>query len=376
MSGESYDCIVIGTGGIGSAVVRELARRGSRVLGLDRFAPAHDRGSSHGQSRIIRLAYHEHPDYVPLLRRAFELWEALEQETGRCLYTETGILEVGPPDGEVIRGVLGAARTHGLDAVESLTAEEVEARFPAFCVPEGMVGALEPRGGYLVPEDCVLAHCDAARADGAELRSEAVRSWSADGDGVRVETEASSYRGARLVVTAGAWAPALLASIGVRLRVLRKVLLWYPTDAVQLRVDAGCPGYLFELPNGVFYGYPEIGGRVKLAEHSGGEEVADPLVLDRSLHAADRAPVDAFVVECLNGVSTECSDHAVCMYTVSPDHHFIVDRHPDAPQVSFAAGLSGHGFKFAPVLGEALADLATRGETELPIGFLGLSRFS
>jgi monomeric sarcosine oxidase len=370
------DCIVLGAGGVGSAALYHLSRRGVRALGIDRFAPGHDRGSSHGETRIIRLAYFEHADYVPLLRRAYELWEELAGHCGQRLYHETGLLEVGPPDGVVVPGVLASARRHSLE-VESLDPREAERRFPGFRVPGGMAAVFERRAGYLRVEDCVRAHAEAAVRLGARLATgETVLRWRADGAGVAVETDRGTHRAARLIVAAGAWAGGLLADLGVRLDVRRKTLLWYRTTASQHREENGGPGFFYETPGGLFYGFPEIGGgELKVAEHSGGESVADPLGVDRSLRPSDRRPVEAFLRRYVPGVSSgDCLRYAVCLYTMSRDEHFIVDRHPGHPQVSFAAGLSGHGFKFTSVLGEILAELALKGGTGLPIGFLSCDR--
>jgi len=356
---------VIGLGGAGSAALCHLARRGGRVVGVDRFPPGHDRGSSHGATRMIRLAYFEHPDYVPLLRRSFDLWAELEAAHGAALYRETGVIEVGPPDGVLIPGILRAAREHDL-RVEPLES------FAGLRWPDSMQALFEARAGLLNVEECVRAHVADAARHGAELRiGEAVRAWRADGAGVIVETDRGELRGDRLVITPGAWAPELLFQLGVPFRVLRKSLFWYegaPAPAM--------PAFYFELPEGHFYGFPPVDARgFKFAEHTGGIPIDDPLHPDRTPLPEEQARVEAFLSAHLPDVSRRCTQHAVCFYTVTPDEHFIVDRHPEHDQVVFAAGLSGHGFKFAPVLGEALADLALDGGTRLPIGFLRLGRF-
>lgn len=371
----TYDAIVIGTGGVGSAAAMHLAQRGARVLGLDRFPGGHDRGSSHGQTRIIRQAYFEHSDYVPLLRRAYELWAELERDCDERLFRQVGLLQVGPADGVVVPGVLHAAREHQLD-VDSLDATTTMRQFPAFAVDENLVGVFERKAGYLFVERCVLAHLRRAAQFGAELRTgEAVVTWRTVGDGVEVETTSGRYSAGRLIVTAGAWAGQLLAGLGVRLEVRRKHLYWFePTDD-RSHQDHGCPTFLFELPDGVYYGFPQIDGQgTKVAEHSGGSVVTNPLDDDRQIEPHDLARVRSFLSRCMPGVSAQTNQHAVCFYTMSPDENFIVDRHPEHPQVSFAAGLSGHGFKFTCVLGEALADLALHGATKLPIGFLNVGR--
>jgi sarcosine oxidase len=373
---RTFDCIVLGVGGVGSAALYHLARRGARVLGLDRFTPGHDRGSSHGETRVIRLAYFEHPDYVPLLHRAYTLWEELASQRDETLYVQTGILEIGPRDGEVVPGVTKAARQHGLD-VEELSAVDIRQGYPGIQLPEDWAGIFESRGGYLRVEACVRAHADEAVQHGAHLRTgEVIEGWDIDGDSVVVHTHQETYRAQQLIVTAGAWAPQLLESLGVHLTVLRKPLLWYRTQTPNYHVDNGFPVWLFETSSGTFYGFPEIDTiGIKVAEHSHGSPVDDPLALDSRLLPEDRQPVESFLAAHLPEVSRECLYHTVCMYTMTPDQHFLIDRHPQHAQVCFAAGLSGHGFKFATVLGEILAQLTWDGETPQPIGFLGLDRF-
>ena len=372
-----YDAIVIGTGGVGSAALYHLARRGLRVVGLDRFPPGHDRGSSHGETRIIRQAYHEHPNYVPLLLRAYELWSELEQVSNKQLFHEVGLLFGGPPHGETIEGVELAAKEHGLP-IEHPSIAEASRRWPGFRVNERFKLVFEQRAGYLMVEDCVRAHAAAATRAGAELQfGPAVRDWRVDGEGVAVTTDEGTLRAARLVVTAGAWAADFLSSIGVPLQVLRKPLFWYETNDAHYDVEAGCPCFFFETLGGLFYGFPKASPLgIKIADHRGGDLVLDPLQVDRSLHIADRDRVESCLAEHLPGVSRRCTAHVVCMYTMSPDQHFIVGRHPKFRQVAFAAGLSGHGFKFTSVLGEIMAQLVVNEEPQLSIDFLSPARFS
>jgi sarcosine oxidase len=371
----AYDVIVLGTGGIGSAALAVLARRGARVLGLDQFPPAHDRGSSHGQTRLIRQAYYEHPDYVPLVLRSYELWAELAERRGTRLFFETGLLQVGPADATVLPGVIASAERHHL-AIESLEGAEITRRWPGLLAPAPLLGVYEPGAGYLLVEQCVRAHLEDATAAGAKLHTdEAVESFHAGPDEIVVETARNRYSAARLVITAGPWAARWLSDLGIPLVVRRKPLFWFATSSPVYRTSSGCPAFLYETASGVFYGFPEIeSGEIKLAEHSGGQPIDDPTHVDRELHPEDRAPLEAFIAEYLPDVTRRCTHHAVCMYTMSPDEHFIVDRHPADARIALAAGFSGHGFKFAPVLGEALADLALEGRTTLPIEFLSCRR--
>ncbi|MCA9270158.1 MAG: N-methyl-L-tryptophan oxidase [Planctomycetales bacterium] len=366
---SNYDAIVLGTGGVGSAAAYHLARRGMKTLAVEQFTPGHARGSSHGQTRIIRMAYFEHPDYVPLLRRAYALWEELERTAGRSLFKRVGLLQIGPPDGSVVPGVLAAAAQHGLP-VEEFSHAALAREFPQFQAPGATVGVLERNAGYLLVEDCVLAHTAAARGAGAAVRSdEAVVGWEASADGCRVQTTHGEHHAARLVIAAGAWSPRLLADVPLGLAVVRKHLHWYAATDERYR---GGPTFFYEMPEGTsFYGFPPTDALgVKVAEHSGGEAVDDPTHVDRLVDTADRGRVEQFIEAHLPGVSLTPTRHEVCMYTRSPDGHFIVDVHPQHSAVCFAAGLSGHGFKFTSVLGEILADLAIDGATQLPAEFL------
>lgn len=376
---DRYDAIVLGAGGVGSAALYHLARRGMRVLGIDQFSPPHDLGSSHGQTRIIRQAYFEHPDYVPLVLRSYELWREAEAATGRSLFSQIGLLEIGPTDGVVVPGVLASAARHRLD-VEQLSAADVERRFPGFRVPPKCVGVFEAAAGFLRVEQCVAAHLLLAGQAGATLLTDTtVVGWSRDASQYVVTTDRGDFRSERLVITAGPWAAQMLPTLGVPLEVRRKPIYWFDTcgDESTLSAVARCPTFLYELPDGVFYGFPRFDERgVKVARHSGGHVVAGPAAVDRSLDEVDRAAVAQFTASWLSGLAPRHREHATCLYTMSPDEHFIVDTLPGEPSVAFAAGLSGHGYKFAPVLGEILADLVERGRTEHPIEFLRLGRFA
>jgi len=380
---ERFDAIVIGTGGMGAAALMHLAARGARVCGLDRFPPGHDRGSSHGQTRLIRLAYFEHPDYVPLLRRAYELWRELETASGRPLLVESGLLMAGPPDGEVLAGAVASATIHSLP-IERMTSHEAMCRWPGIRLPEEWAAVHEARAGYLFVEECVRTHAAEAVQLGARIEhGDLVRGWRSvgpDGSGghVVVETDRGSYAADRLVVTPGAWAADLLQLPSLPLRVLRKSLFWYGPEAAVRGNHAAenLPCFAFDAPTGFFYGFPSIDARgVKIAEHTGGTPVDDPLAVDRGIDARERARLEAVVATHLPAVSGHLTDHAVCLYTMSPDGHFVVGHHPQHARVTIAAGFSGHGFKFASVMGEVLADLALAGKTALPIGFLSPKRF-
>ncbi len=373
---SNFDVIVVGVGGMGSAAVCELARRGRRVLGLEQFSLGHDRGSSHGSTRIIRRAYYEHPDYVPLVQRAFERWYDLEQRQGVHLLTECPCLSVGRPDSELIQGVLASAERHQLP-VERLDADELRRRYPPFRLGGEYVGVLERSAGFLDVEECVLAHAREARRLGAEVRdNEAVVRWEATPQGVTVETTMARYDAARLVLTAGPWAGAMLRGCGVPLTVMRQVALWYgTTDDRQFRRDV-FPVYIVDSPLGYYYGFPILDADgIKAARHYGAPELSGPEAVDRTTNADDEEGGRRFLRQFLPAADGPLRRASVCIYTLTPDRHFVIDLHPEHPNVSVAAGFSGHGFKFGSVVGEVLADLAEAGQTRLPVGMFRLDRF-
>jgi sarcosine oxidase len=376
MSTQSFDAIVIGVGGMGSAAACELARRGRRVLALEQFALGHDRGSSHGHTRIIRKAYYEHPDYVPLVCRAFERWHDLEQRQGIHLLTECPCLSIGPAGSVMIAGVRASAAQHHLP-VEALAAAELRHRFPAFRFGDEYEGVLERSAGFLYVDDCVQAHCCKAVRLGATIQdNEPVVSWTAGEREVSVQTTADSYTAARLVITAGPWAGQLLARHGAFLRVMRQVVGWFGTSDDRLFRRDVFPLYIADAPLGHFYGFPVLNANgAKVARHYGAPELTAPSEIDRAANPQDEETARSFLREHLPLIDGPCRRASVCIYTLTPDRHFVIDLHPDHANVCLAAGFSGHGFKFAPVVGEILADLADCGCTELPIGMFGLKRF-
>lgn len=373
---EQYECIVLGCGGVGSAALASLAHRGARVLGLDRYPPGHDRGSSHGQTRIIRQAYFEHPDYVPLAQRSYELWDQLSERSGAPLKQEVGLVQVGPAVGPIVSGVLESAKRHNLE-IERHSPSDLARLFPGLEADESSLALYERRAGFLLVEDCVRAHIEDAQRHGAKLDvGHRIRSWRVEDSHVVVETDVQKYRAEALVITVGAWAGEMLADLNLKLTVRRKLMHWYHCDDSRYQLQQGFPCFFYEVPSGYFYGFPQLGTEgLKVARHSGGDDIEDPSHLFRdqqSGDAEDMRLVEEFLTSNLPGVSRQHRRQAVCMYTMSTDQDFIVDCHPDYPQIVFAAGLSGHGFKFTPALGQALAELVLDGQTDVPVQFLGL----
>jgi sarcosine oxidase len=371
-----YDAIVVGLGGMGSATAYQLAGRGKRVLGLEKFSPAHDRGSSHGRSRIIRQAYFEDPAYVPLLLRAYELWERLERETGQELMTLTGGLMIGRREDELVSGSVESAEEHGLP-YELLDADEIRRRFPPFSPNSETLALYEEKAGFVRPEETVKAHLDRAASLGADLRfEEPVLSWGVS-SGVGVETRAGFYEAERLVISPGAWAPQLLADLELPLEVERQVMYWFePRDGLEPFRPDRFPIFIWEPDDGnMFYGFPAQDDRgVKTAFFRAGGVPTTPETIDREVHHEEIDFIRGYLAEYVPDLAGRCLDARACMYTNTPDEHFVISLHPTDPQVAVACGFSGHGYKFCSVVGEILADLATEGTTRHPIDLFSPAR--
>ncbi len=345
------------------------------MLALEQFPFVHDRGSSHGHTRIIRRAYYEHPAYVPLVQRAFERWYDLEQRSGRHLLTECPCLSIGPPNGEVVSGVLTAAGQHNL-AVEQLAHADLAKHYPQFRVEDQFVGVLERDAGFLYVEECVQTQLEQARLLGAHLQpEEPVVAWNSDGKSVSVTTTKDTYRAASMILTAGPWAGRLLADRGRVLRVMRQVMLWFGTaDPAAFRRDR-FPIFLADVPDGPFYGLPAIDGRgLKVARHYGAVELNSPEEIDRAVAASDETAVRPFLTRHIPDGNGPLTYAQTCIYTLTSDRHFLIDLHPEFANVAVAAGFSGHGFKFAPVVGKILADLVDAVSTSLPFELFRYAR--
>ncbi|MBI4419580.1 MAG: N-methyl-L-tryptophan oxidase [Gemmatimonadetes bacterium] len=371
-----YDAIVVGVGGMGSAALYHLARRGLRVLGLERFAIPHEMGSSHGMTRIIRLAYYEHPDYVPLLQRAYELWRDLERESGKRLLYITGSIDAGPPGSQVFEGSLASCRIHQL-AHEVLTSAELTRRFPGYRLPANTMAVLQPEGGFLVPEGCINAHMRLAETKGATVHTgERVLGWSPSGSGVEVRTEHDTYEAARVVITAGAWDGVLVDALRNVLQPERQVLGWFGLAKPELFQPERFPVFNVAVEEGRYYGFPAFGmPGFKFGRWHHLEERTDPDAMDREIHPRDEALLRAFATRYFPDGAGRGLLFKTCLFTNTPDEHFIIDRDPGLPAVVFASACSGHGFKFCSVVGEILADLAMDGETRHEIGMFRLARF-
>src|SRR5918993_3160372 len=372
-----YDAIVVGVGGMGAAACYHLARRGLRTLGLERFDIPHMMGSSHGVTRIIRLAYYEHPSYVPLLLRALELWDELERESSRHLLEVTGTIDASGPEEIVFNGALASCEQFGL-AHEVLSSAALTERYPGYRLPPGHLALFQPQGGFLLPERCISAHVEGALAAGAEIRAqERMICWEPRGDGVRVTTERGVYEAGSLVFAAGAWMASLVPALAGLVQPERQVLGWFAPLERAIFTPQRFPVFNLMVPEGRYYGFPHYdvpGFKIGLYHHL--EEQVVPDDFQREATAIDEAPLREATARYFPAANGPTMALRTCLFTNTPDEHFILDLLAGYPQVVIASPCSGHGFKFASVIGEILADLVQMGDTRHDIGFLRLSRFA
>lgn len=375
---KDYDVIVVGLGAMGSAALATLAQRGHDVLGLEQFNAAHARGSSHGESRIIRQAYFEHPDYVPLLLRAYTLWDALQERVPLPLMERTGGLMLGTRDSETVRGSIASAEQWGLSH-EVLDAGEIRRRFPQLRPQNDEVGVYEAEAGYVRPEAGILAHLLLALTAGAEAHfGDTVTGVRASAGRVLVETKAGGrYRARRAILSLGAWTADLVDDLPLPLSVERQVLTWLRPPRIEPFLLSRFPVYVWEVSGGLhIYGIPTLDQRtVKGSIHHHGQ-LTTAEALDRIVQPEEVDRYLDLVMPRIPDLGRRVERSSVCMYTNTPDGHFAVGLHPGHPELVVAAGFSGHGYKFSPVMGEILADLATEGGTDHPIGFLNPGRFA
>ncbi len=374
---QTYDVIVLGIGGMGSAACWQLARRGQRVLGLERFDIPHAMGSSHGANRIIRLAYFEDPAYVPLLRRAYANWREAESRFGERLLFVTGSVDAGPEDSRIVAGAVEACRIHDLPH-ELLSARDLNARFPGYALPAGHLALLQPEGGFVASERAIVAHVALAQAEGAEIRArEPALSWEPVAGGVRVRTARGTYEAGRLVLTAGAWMQDLVPALAGRAVPERQVLGWFQPAMPDAFALGRFPVFNALFDEGHFYGFPVWGlpgFKIGLYHHLRETGPAD--AIDREVHPRDEAVLREAVRRYFPHADGPTMALRSCLFTNTPDEHFVIDTLPDCPEVVVASPCSGHGYKFCSVVGEILADLATTGRTGFDISLFGLGRLA
>ncbi len=374
---DTYDVIIVGLGAMGSAAAFHLARTGCRVLGLDRYEPPHTFGSSHGLTRIIREAYFEHPLYVPLVHRAYELWHDLEQHTGRRLLLQTGGLMLGAPDGVLVRGAQRSAQEHNLPH-RILNAADLRREYPAFQPADDMVAVWEPRAGILFPELAIKTHLELAAKAGVDLKfNTPVVEWQAGQHGVQVKSASGVYFGKKLLLSPGAWMNSLVPSLNLPLTIERQVLFWFePRAQPQLFDPNRFPIFICEYsPHRFFYGFPNLGDGVKAGIHHEGV-TSGPDHLDREVSERETEAARSVLQQFIPDAAGSLRSSAVCMYTNTPDEHFLLDWHPAYPQVLIASPCSGHGFKFSPVIGELAATLLSGGKPGFDLSLFKIARLA
>lgn len=371
-----YDVIVIGVGGMGSSTCYQLAQRGLKVLGLEQFDIPHTLGSSHGLTRIIRLAYYEDPSYVPLLRRAYQLWDEIEQCSGEKLFYKTGSVDVGVADSTVFAGSHGSCLQHDIPH-EVLSGTELHYRYPGYQVPDEFYALYQPDGGFLLPEKATVAFVGEAQKLGADIKArEKLISWDATQNGVSVKTQKNEYQADALVFTSGAWGGGLLPFLDKIAIPERQVLAWLQPKKPALFAPDKFPVFNLQWGEERYYGFPIYGiPGFKFGKYHHMEERGAPESFDWNPNEEDEALLRNFADRMFPQGNGPTMSLKTCMFTNSPDEHFIIDVHPEFPQVSFAAGFSGHGYKFASVIGKIMADLAIDRRTDLPISLFRLGRF-
>lgn len=377
MSGLDADVAVVGLGSMGSLALWQLARRGVRAIGFEQFEPGHDRGSGHGESRIIRSCYAEGPQYVPLLQAAFPIWRQLEEETGADLLTENGALFLGRLDSGFVEGALATAQHHGLP-YDVLQPETVHLRYPPHRLEAGEIGFLDKKAGFLRPERAVSTAAARAAQLGAEIVTSArVESIEERAGAVEIRTGGRTYRAGQAIAAVGAWIDKLLPGLRLPVWVERQVMVWYPARRPEEFSPERFPIFIRDrgAPDLTWYGFPTLdGATVKVAIHHDGLR-ADPDRLDREIHDSDYAAVTALVLKAIPGLEPAPVRGKVCMYTNTPDGHFVIGRPPGIERVIMLGPMAGHGFKFAAAVGSIGADLATEGSTLLPIDAFAPARF-
>jgi len=368
-----FDVIVIGGGTMGTAAAWELGKRGLKALVLEQFEHVHANAAHSGESRIIRHAYAEGPDYVPLVFRADDLWMELEALAGEVLFHRVGAIELSAPGNNHAALARESAVEHGIP-FEWLAMDDVRNRYPQFAVGDDWVGGFGDRGGFLDVERSLRVMADQARLHSVEIREHAkVQGWSASDSGVTVSVNGDTETADRLIITAGSWTNQVLGDAALPLRVLRKTLFWLEVDDPARYTPEVLPVYIVGLPHHEFYGFPSWGRPgIKVAIHSGGDET-DPNTVDRTISAEEREEIVDVARMALHGVTGTVLHEATCLYTVSPDHDFIVDFAPGTRNVVIGAGFSGHGFKFTPAIGELLVQMLFSEREPLPL--LSMGRF-
>jgi sarcosine oxidase len=375
---RNFDSIVIGLGAMGTAIAYQLSSHGNKVLGLERFWLNHTNGSSHGKTRIIRTAYFHNPYYVPFTKRAFELWGQVQSESGRDLIKMTGALLFGLPDSALITGGIISSKKHNIP-YEILDSHEAASRFPMFQTDDDEVAFYEEGAGILFPEECIRAHATLADKSGAELHfNEPVAGWKAEDGRVEIRTGNETYTANNVIFSPGAWLTNLVPELKLPLQTERQIVFWFEPKTNQgLFTPDRMPVYVWQMKNEryYYYGVPNVGDGVKAAKDHDGE-LTSPDQVRREVTKEDEAPVRQFVKRHIPSVDDSPASSTTCLFTNTPDGHFIIDFHPNHRNVVIVSPCSGHGFKFSSVIGEVVQQMVNDGKSKLDISLFKISRFS
>ncbi|MDI1351500.1 MAG: N-methyl-L-tryptophan oxidase [bacterium] len=369
-----YDIIILGCGGVGSATLYSSAKAGFKTLGIEQYHFGHTHGGTHGESRAFRMAYYDNPQYIPLLKKAYQSWKKFEKLSKKKLLVENGVLEIGLEKSKMFQDASICAREHDIP-IEILTKDQILSRFKGFHIPDRMKGILQPYAGFLYVDECMKSFIESAKNYGAQVKfSEKVISWFVDSNQlVHVHTNQGSYCSKNLIITTGAWTPELLASLNLPIKIIQKKLVWAAVyDGYA--IDNSSPCFAYHLKNGIFYGFPAISNRIKVARHSNGTILPSPNHKN-SVDSEEFLSIKQFIQDYLPQANINEINQENCLYDLTSDHQFIVDLHPFFQQVAFATGFSGHGYKMSNIIGDILVELVTKKNTEFDISFLSLNRF-
>lgn len=372
-----FDLAVLGLGAVGSSALNYASKNGLKVIGLDQNSPPHELGSSHGETRAFRKAYFEHDGYVPLLKESYKMWKEFDSMSRETIFSETGVIVFGEPDGMLVTGMKKSANLHNL-SIRDLSTKEVPKIYPYFTAPKNFDVLFEEQAGVLHIENIISENLALARAGGAVFSlNTTVNKWISNDQGIDIICKNGIIKANRLVICAGPWSRDILSDLSLNLKLRLKHLHWIKNTDRRMHIKEGCPVFCFENKKRIFYGFPEISGsRIKVAQHTGGTELSTPNKKPTLIENDELIEIETLAKEHILGTDFKTVSHSTCIYTMSPDENFIVDNHPEDNRIAFAAGLSGHGFKFSNILGKILCDLTTQNGTELPIDFLRLKRFS
>jgi len=376
MKTEDFDVVVMGLGIMGISALYHLSKKKIKVCGIEQYAPGHSKGSSHGETRIIRKAVFEGVDYYPIINRSYEIWKILEKETKKELLSKCGTLIIGDKNSSIIRGTKDVYNKYGLK-YNLLNQKKLGNKFSMFSLKNKQVSIFDPEGGFLHAEKCIKAFQDQALKNGVKIfENEKIISWEGSDSEIIVKTDKREFKTKKLIITVGPWAKSEMESLGVKLKIIRKILFWYNIQKPNNYIEGKFPVFLYEEGKNDVYGFPIINKQsMKIAQHFGGHEIDSADEVNRSLSERDEQNLKEIINELIPELKLSISNHSVCMYSMTEDENGIIDRHPKNKNVIIGTGFSGHGFKFSAAFGEILMNLALNKKVPFNIDFLSFKRF-